>query len=220
MACVEACRDTRCDEVSMKWFRSQDGVALMMTLMVSAIALSVMASLMYIMVSGTRISGLNKRFTTALEAGRGGQAVVLEYIGTRGLPDDEFMNAISFDSSGTSDTCLGDKLNKATVDWESACDSKITINPSDDQTYDFKFELDAYTVYAKIVNTIEGNTSAGGRSQKWVTTGVVTAGGGGAGGGGSIEVVPVPYLYTIELDARKGTRADAEKAKLSVLYQY
>ncbi|KKM61676.1 hypothetical protein LCGC14_1529360 [marine sediment metagenome] len=202
------------------WFKNQDGVALMMTLMVSAIALAVMASLMYIMVSGTRISGLNKRFTTALEAGRGGQAVVLEYIGTRGLPDADFMNAISFDSSGTSDTCLDDKLNKATAKWDAACDPLVTIDTSDDQTYDYKFELAAYTIYTKIVNTIEGNTSAGGRSQQWVTTGVVTAGGGGAGGGGSIEVVPVPYLYTIELDARKGTRADAEKAKLSVLYQY
>ncbi len=220
MAGVEAGRDTRCDEVSMKLFRSQDGVALMMTLIVSAIALSVMASLMYIMVSGTRISGLNKRFTTALEAGRGGQAVVLEYVGTRGRPDADFMNAISFDSSGTSDTCLDDKLNKATVDWDATCDAILTINTGDSDTYDFKFELAAYTIYSKIVNTIEVNTSAGGKAQKWVTTGVVTAGGGGAGGGGTIEVVPVPYLYTIELDARKGTRADAEKAKLSVLYQY
>ena len=204
------------------WFRNQDGVALMMTLMVSAIAISVMASLMYIMVSGTRISGLNKRFTTALEAGRGGQAVMLEYIGTRGRPDADFMNAISFDSSGTSDTCLDDKLNKATANWalDGTCDSRLTIDTTDDQTYDFKFDLDAYTIYTKIVNTIEGNTGGGKTSEQWVTTGVVTAGGGGAGGSGSIEVVPVPYLYTIELDARKGTRADAEKAKLSILYQY
>ncbi len=203
----------------MKWLRNEDGVALMMTLMISLIALSVMASLMYIMVSGTRISGLNKRFTSALEAGRGGQAVVLEYIGTRGKPNGLFMNAVTWIPT-ISKTCLDDKLNKGTEDWSSSCDPSIIINVSNNQTYDYSFQLDAYTVYAKIVNTIEGNTAAGSASKKWNHDAVATAGGGGAGGGGAIEVVQVPYLYTIEMDARKGTTTDGEKAKLSILYQY
>lgn len=203
----------------MKRFSNEEGVALMMTLMVAAVALAVMGSLMSMMVMGTRISGLNKRFTTALEAGKGGQAVVLEYIGTRGVPDSDFTNAISWTrSTGFSNDCFGHKLNKATVDWDDTCDASTVIDVGDDTTYDFTFELGSYTIYSKIVNTIEGNTGPSETASSFVTQGVVTAGGGG--GSGTYDVVQVPYLYTIELDARRGVMADSEKAKLSVLYQY
>ena len=201
----------------MKRLGDQEGVALLMTLMIAAVALAVMGSLMTIMVMGTRISGLNKRFTTALEAGKGGQAVVLEYIGTRGRPDSDFMDSITW-STSISNTCLYDKLNEATEDWDDTCDAETVIDTGDGDTYDFKFELGSYTIYSKIVNTIWGNTGPTETAASFVTEGVVTAGGGG--GAGSYDVVQVPYLYTIEMDARRGTRADSEKAKLSVLYQY
>ncbi len=205
----------------MKSFKDQDGVALLMTLMIAAVTLAVMASLLHMMVMGARISGLNKRFTTALEAGKGGQAVVREYIGTRGLPDSVFMNAINW-STSISTTCLGDKLNFATQDWDDTCDASTVIDAADGATYDFKFELGEgivkYTIYTKIVNTIEGNTGPLENSASFVTQGVVTAGGGG--GSGTYDVVQVPYLYTIELDSRRGTVVDGEKAKLSILYQY
>ncbi len=201
----------------MKRFRDQEGVALLMTLMVAAVALAVMASLMTIMVMGTRISGLNKRFTSALEAGKGGQAVVLEYIGTRGDPDDDFMSSINW-SASISNTCLYDKLNRATEDWDNTCDSLMVIDTGDGDTYDFSFDLGSYTIYTKIVNTIEGNTGPTETSTSFVTQGVVTAGGGG--GSGSYDVVQVPYLYTMEIDTRRGTTANSEKARLSVLYQY
>ena len=67
-----------------------------------------------------------------------------------------------------------------------------------------------YTVYAKIVDTVEGNSSAdvglGGE-------GVVTA------GAGIVTVMKMPYLYTIEMDAQAVTNP-SERAKLSILYQY
>ncbi len=199
-------------------YKDQEGVALLMTLMIAAVALAVMGSLMTIMVMGTRISGLNKRFTTALEAGKGGQAVVLEYIGTRGDPDSDFTNSISWDDTGITSTCSYDKLNRATVDWDDTCNALTVIDPGDETTYDFKFDLGSYTIYSKIVNTIEGNTGPRKTSASFVTQGVVTAGGGG--GAGSYDVVQVPYLYTIEMDARRGTSTNSEKARLSVLYQY
>lgn len=200
-----------------RFFKDQDGVALLMTLMIAAVTLAVMASLLNMMVMGARISGLNKRFTSALEAGKGGQAVVREYIGTRGLPDSAFMNAINW-STSISTTCLGDKLNFATEDWDDTCDASTVIDAADGATYDFKFELGSYTIYSKIVNTIEGNTGPSENSASFVTQGVVTAGGGG--GSGTYDVVQVPYLYTIELNSRRGATADGEKAKLSILYQY
>ena len=184
----------------------------MMTLMVSAIALAVMASLMYIMVSGTRISGLNKRFTTALEAGKGGQAIVLQFIGTQNQLSNDLKNSINW-SSGISSECLIDKLNEWTKDWPSGCDDLVTIDPGDDQSYDFEFDLVDYTIYSKIVETIKGNTGVGSQGKAWGGDAVT-------GGGSAIDVVPVSYVYTIQLDARRSTNFDGEKALLSILYQY
>ena len=82
-----------------------------------------------------------------------------------------------------------------------------------------KFELGTnptYTVFAKIVDTVEGNSAPdyglGGK-------GVVVS------GSSEVVVVSMPYLYTMEIDAQKkiATDEDAEnreRAKLSILYQY
>jgi hypothetical protein len=200
-------------------FRDEKGVALLMTLMISLIALSVMASLMYMMTMGARISGLNKRFNTALEAGRGSHAVVREFIGTRGIPDAAFMNSINWNQPMTT-TCENDKLREYTADWDPSCNASTIIDIADDATYDFSFQMDGnnYTVYAKIVNTIWGNTSSGGTSNKFGVYGHTTASGGG--GTGSLDAVAIPYLYTLEVDARRTSAPDDEKARLSILYQY
>jgi hypothetical protein len=70
--------------------------------------------------------------------------------------------------------------------------------------------LGAYTVYTKIVDTVEGNSGA---DEGLVKTAVVNA------GSGEVTVVSVPYLYTIEILSQSTTNA-TERSKLSVLYQY
>jgi len=67
-----------------------------------------------------------------------------------------------------------------------------------------------YRVYAKIVDTVEGNT---GGEEGLLGKGVVYA------GSGEISVMKIPYLYTIEVDAENATNP-SERAKLSILYQY
>ncbi|MCK4910369.1 MAG: hypothetical protein KAR83_01950, partial [Thermodesulfovibrionales bacterium] len=181
--------------------KNEEGVALLMTLMVAAVVLAVMGSLMHMMVMGARISGLNKRFTTALEAGKGGQAIVLEFIGTQNQLSGDLKNSINWRRSGISSDCLDDKLSEWTKDWPSGCDALVTIDPGDDQTYDFAFDLDDYTVYSKIVNTIQGNTGAGSQGKAWGGDAVT-------GGGSAIEAVSVSSVYTIQLDARRSTASD------------
>jgi len=67
-----------------------------------------------------------------------------------------------------------------------------------------------YTVYVKIVGTVEGNS---GGDEGLMNKGVVS------GTSGEITSMSYPYLYAIEIDAENSANR-AERAKLSVLYQY
>jgi hypothetical protein len=65
-------------------------------------------------------------------------------------------------------------------------------------------------VYSKIVDTVEGNSSAG---EVLLKSGVVSS------GAGEVTVVNVPYLYTIEVLSQSASNP-SDRSKLSVLYQY
>lgn len=177
------------------------GVALIMVMVISAIALAIMGALMYMLITGTRLSGGMKRYKTAIEAGVGGADVVYEMLKARGDPG---ITDISLAMGG----CASAKIVNATSNW-GGCDSSLTIDITDPATYDMRFDLGNYRVYAKIVDTVRGNTGGGG--DDLVKTGVVTA-------DTDLQSKEVPYLYSIELEAR-GTNTD-ERARLSVLYQY
>jgi len=211
---------------------NEKGIALVMILVLSAIALAVMAGLIYMLTSGTQVSGMQKRYKTALEAGVGGSDITYHFIGLRGEPSStsSFLNAISTISPSvtTSGSCTGTnrdgiaftgvaaKLNTPSTSWSSACSTdSFAINPSASTTYDLKLDLGAspyptYRVYAKIVDTVEGNT---GGEEGLLGKGVVYA------GSGEINVMKIPYLYTIEIDAENASNP-SERAKLSILYQY
>jgi hypothetical protein len=179
-----------------------------MVLILAAIALVIMAGLIYMITSGTQISGMQKRYKTALDAGFGGTDVTFQLIGARGDPNIPLTNFLITASS----SCLTDKLNKKTADWGSGCDSSMTVSPT---SHDMHFDLGSspyptYRVYSKIVDTAEGNS---GGDEGLTGKGVV------ASGSGEVTVVSRPYLYTIEVDAENLSNP-AERAKLSVLYQY
>jgi hypothetical protein len=192
----------------MKLLRNEKGIALVMVLILAAIALAIMAGLIYMITAGTQISGMQKRYKTALDAGFGGADISYQLIGARGDPGIPLAN---FLINATS-SCLTDKLNKKTSDWGSGCDSSITVSSS---SHDMHFDLGTspyptYRVYSKIVDTVEGNS---GGDEGLTGKGVVSS------GSGEVTVVSRPYLYTIEVDAENRDNA-AERAKLSILYQY
>jgi len=202
---------------------SQKGIALVMILILAAIALAIMAGLIYMITSGTQLSGMQKRYKTALDAGFGGTDVAFQLIAARGDPFDSTTAASLNYHRSLSDACLAAKLNYATSStdpngWASNCSSNatsMTINKDDSSTYDMYFDLGAspyptYRVYSKIVDTVEGNS---GGDEGLTGKGVV------ASGSGEVTVVSRPYLYTIEVDAENRDNP-AERAKLSVLYQY
>lgn len=184
--------------------RNEKGIALVMVMILSLIALATMSGLIYMVTSGTQVSGIQKRYTTALEAGKAGTEVTYSFIGFRGVSD----LPVSLIKTPT-EPCLSDKLNKPTSDW-SGCDKSLTIESTDDTTYDMNFNLGPYRVYTKIVDTVEGNSSA---DEGLIKSGVVSS------NTGEVAVMSIPYLYTIEVDAQS-TANPAERAKLSILYQY
>jgi hypothetical protein len=193
---------------------NERGIALMMVLVISTIAISVMSALIFMLTSGTQMSGIQKRYSTALEAADGGQEATLRTIGVRGDPG--FSNAIPFtyDSGG----CMEAKLLNSTAfdpsfpnqtGWGD-CDSSLIINSSDSSTYDLSLDMGGYMSYMKIVNTVFGNS---GSDEGLIKSGVVMA------NAGDIPVQSRPYIYSIEVDTRSNSNSE-EKAKLSILYQY
>jgi hypothetical protein len=194
---------------------NEKGIALAMILVLSFIALAIMAGLIYMVTTGTQISGMQKRYETAREASKGGVDVsfqVINYRGDPGIPGINFYQT-------TSDLCLDAKFRTTTssLNWSSCSDylkaTQISINPDDPATYDFRFDLGetpTYNVYSKIVDTVEGNTKGG--AGELIQGGVVWA---------KAEFFPVrkPYIYTVEVHTENQANPN-ERAKFSIVYEY
>jgi len=191
---------------------NEKGIALVMVLVLSTIALLIMAGLIYMLTIGTQVSGLQKRYKTAHESGMGGADVMYQLIAARGNPNIPLTNFLITASNVGGVDCLTPKLNQPTSSWPVACSNSMTIDPNTQSTYDMQFDLGAgptYRVFAKIVNTVEGNS---GGDEGLLRYGVVSS-------TGDITVMSMPYLYTIEIDAENQGNP-SERAKLSILYQY
>ncbi len=185
----------------MKILRSEKGFALAFVLILAAIAL-VMTLAMLMMVSrGSYVSGQQKRYRTAVEAGRGGVESMLQLIKSRGVA----AGYMQVDNQAKLDA----KLVTPTTGW-AGLDNAITIDPAVSTTYDMRMDLGPYRVYSKIVDTVQGNSGA---SEELLKTGVVNT------SSGEVVVVSIPYLYTVEVLSQSQTNA-TERAKFSVLYQY
>ena len=204
--------------------KSEKGAALLIVMIFSAIALGMMAGLIYMITSGTQISGMGRRYKIALDAGMGGAEVSYQLIAARGNPLDAALTGPlsltippSTCATATTTDCtaigaytgLAAKLNLPTSCWSAGCNSSIAIDPITPTSYDMTFVLGSYTVFGKIVDTAVGNS---GTDEGLVKDGTVNA-------SGEITPMSLPYLYTVEIDA-EGTANPSERAKLSVLYRY
>ncbi len=120
----------------MRLIKNEKGIALAMVLILAAIALAIMAALIYMITTGTQISGMQKRYKTALEAGMGGADMTYQFIAARG-DTSSLLTALSSISPlvTTSGSCCGTnmagtsfcgtagglaaKLNTPTTSWSS-----------------------------------------------------------------------------------------------------
>ena len=218
----------------MKLFRNEKGIALVSVLILSLIALSIIATLVYLVIQGTRFSGFFKRYETAREAGTGGAEITVDLINNRGkLPAITGILLTSFpkecdcgdlftsgdnmmkNDDGSLSTpsgsyiCLCAKICDATADWPDTCDNSLDPNTSPDLALSLAgLAGDSYSVNAKIVNTIPGITDMSGEDLG-SDPGVV--GPGGRGG------LTQPFIYRIEVNSQS-TAPQIERSRLSVLY--
>ncbi len=182
---------------------NEHGIAMVVVLLLMVVALAMSAGMLYMLARGGYMSGMERRYKTALEAGIGGKDVTVQLIGGRGVLS---MPANNLVINGT----LATKLNAATATWGPGVDSSVSISPDNVATYDARFDLGSYRVYAKIVDTVPGNS---GGDEGLLKSGVVNA------GTGELVVVSMPYLYTVEILSQHATNP-SERAKLSILYEY
>lgn len=189
----------------MKRLGNDRGVALIFVLLLSVVAMITTAGLLVILAKGGYLSGQQKRYNTALEAGRGGVQATLQVVADRGIDTIGLTNVVL-------GADLGTKLASPTDTWLAGIDNSSTIDPNVNTTYDLRFDLGSYRIHSKIVDTVEGNSGA---DTGLLKVGVVNS------GSGEVIVMNVPYLYTIEeLSANQVNPSSTERVKISVLYQY
>ncbi len=188
----------------MNTLRNDKGFALPFVLILAAIALTITVAMIIMLGRGSFVSGQQKRYRTAVEASRGGMEAMLQLIASRGNPTTPYPNQVLTNQIG-----LGTKMAGPIGTW-AGLDSAITIDPGNPVTYDMRIDLGAYRVYTKIADTVEGNSGA---DEGLLNKGVVNS------GSGEIQVVSVPYLYTIEVLSQSQANP-TERSKISVLYQY
>jgi hypothetical protein len=171
-------------------------------LILAAISLAMTLAMLIMVSRGSYVSGQQKRFRTAVEAGRGGMEAMFQLISSRGNPDNTLY-------SMPNPLAVQTKLAGPIAGW-GGLDTSSAIDPTVNTSYDMQTSLGAYTVYTKIVDTVDGNSGA---DEGLIKTAVVNA------GSGEVTVVSVPYLYTIEVLSQSTTGA-TDRSKLSILYQY
>lgn len=192
-------------------------MALVTSLLLTLIALAITMAILYMVVWQTKLSGAHKRYKTAIEASQGGveiftkQVIPAVFTGyTSGMAAQ-----FGFNWYASNRACLGYKLSNATATWGTVCSSDLA--PYDATSYwDVTFTLpgthSSYNVYAKIVDTVPGNSDTSGNE-------LLDSGSGVAGQSSDISPKHIPAMYRIEVQGQQ-TVNPREKAKLSVLYGY
>src|SRR4030042_1628777 len=209
--------------------RNEKGIALVMILILAAIALAIMAGLIYMVTSSSQISGMQKRYKTALEGGVGGADITYQFISLRGDSiDTAALIAIFSDPTRnpiypvitTSSSCTGTdvsgaffggttslsgfeaKLKTPSTSWSAACDpDNMSITPGTATSYDMRFDLGSslYPPTYRVYAKIASTVEGNSAVDRGLLGRGVVASGSGSG---EVTVMSVPYLYTVEMDAQ------------------
>jgi hypothetical protein len=226
--------------MKMRHIRNQKGIALVLVLILAVIGLAMVSSLLFMLTQGTIFSGAQKFYRTAEEAGYGGVELTTSYLATRGVLDIAALPGLTFTSGcncndpyvyndnidlrtgAASNRC--DKLCNPTANWPAGVDEhaaagiQVSLNPivNADMTYTLPgLQPVSYSVFAKIVDTVQGNSDVGGL----VISGELGGAGVVASNSGLVSPPHNPYLYRLEVQAQATTNP-REFSRMSVLYVY
>lgn len=213
----------------MKNLRNERGIALVTALLLTLISLAVIMALLYVITWQTQLSAAHKRYKTGLEAAHGGgpeifarhviPEVFKNVTGARLIA--QFPGIAMVPSSGA---CLKAKLNSSRsgsgstdypLGWAAYCGADANLfdpTAKPDMQITLPGTQTNFNVYAKIVDTIPGNSDQSGYE-------LLDSGAGVTGANPAVAPQHIPAMYRIEVQGQKGTNPE-EKARLSILYAY
>lgn len=220
----------------MKPLSNQDGMALVTSLMLTLISLTIVMSLMYMITSSVTMSGANKRYKSSIEASYGGVEIITKDVmpqllsnlasPTAAITSGGFDNTkVNFPASTdtTAAACLQQKLTSPPSAWGVACSSSASPKVAPDMTVTLNStSSDRFTVSTKIIDTIcsDSRPYPVGNCTGSDLSGVFLDGGSGVAGGASdVAVQSKPATYRIEVTAERSSNPQ-EKSNLSILYAF
>lgn len=202
-----------------KYLKNNDGIALVTSLMLTLISLTMIMALLYIVTQSTRVSGANKRYKTALDASYGGSELftkdvlpfLLKNYGSATLAATTAGEFSDVALNISDQTCLQSKLTLPSEKWPVGCSNSPFPKQSPDVTFNLASATNTpYTIYSKIVETMLGNTDV---------SGLKLEGGGVAEGSSGITPQHFPYLYRLEIQGEQSVASSAQ-GNIEVLYAY
>lgn len=207
----------------MNVLRSRNGIALVTSLMLTLISMTIVMALLYMITQGTQVSGQFKRYKTALDASYGGTEILTKDIFTMILKNYSSASLVAdladstkgFGAIGlqvnTTQNCLQSKLTKATANWPAGCDAAPVASKNSDMSFTLQASTgNPFTVYSKIVDTSVGNSDV---------SGLQLEGSGVAEGSSVITPQHFPYIYRVEVQGQRQNNPTAQ-ANIEVLYAY
>ncbi len=134
-----------------KPLKEEKGIALVTTLMYMVLAFALVMTLMLLVTQGTRLSGVEQRYTTSLEAAKGGTDFLINMIRNNVYAAP---NNIITSAATPSGSCLQTKMTDVTPNWtlDPNCGANAsTLSPTDNP--DITMALAGNQVWIKIVDT-------------------------------------------------------------------
>ena len=152
----------------MRRLRSNDGIAIILALILGVVSIAFLSAVMKMISTGARMSGMERSYSSAVEASTGGANIMMRYL-TR-QTDLEGYSWLTI--PGGDDTCLQFKRGHDPTDWttsppvgggcpENCQDHSQLDDITGDGNYDIKLETSAHNVYVKLVDTKEYQTGEG-----------------------------------------------------------
>lgn len=218
----------------MKPLNNNNGIALITALMFTLLILALILGVLSMVNQGTKTTSSMKVYRNTTEAAYGGAEIVMQdvlprlftNISTYRIAAD--YSKTSFNTMAFGDLmCLRQKKSSENTgtNWSACGDKSINSKLSPDMTFKLVgTNGQSFTVYSKIVDTIQGVTypdnsvDDSGKVLSFLGGGV-TSGRGGSGMGDGTSLLQ-RYVYRIEVSSEKTNVANKENSKISVLYEY
>ena len=213
----------------MKTCINKTGVALVLVLMIVVLSAGLLAAIMYYTMTGTEISGLQRKYETSKEASLGALEIFTKDIipgvlqdqagGLSGITNNLIKGSgaiVDVVTPGSSNPCFNSKLTTTTGSWLSECVDPTNTDPTIGTDITFNLlsvtgSTRPYVVNAKIIDTAVGNSSMSGVDLE--TGGVVET------GSGEIETRHFPFLYTMMIQGQLQNNT-SQRANFEILYAY